>query len=497
MKELFRYLEMIYERRTLFVLTTILATVVFICGSYLLPRKYEADSTVFIEKSVINNLVKGLAITPDMDDRIRVLKYALLSRGLITRVLKDLDMDTLHPDVEDFQELVSNLQGRTKIEVKGKDLFTVSLVDRNPKFAQQYVNRLVSAYVEENLSGKREETYGANRFLQDQLTHFKKKLDTAEDAIIAFRKKQGIFLSQDEAGSLADLKDYQKQIEQIGIQLNTLKARKTKLGGQMRSLEPTIAVFSEKQRDDRISFLEARLQQLLLTYTENYPDVVRLKAEMEDLKARNANGVASKPVKSEMMVSNPVYQDVQQKMLAIEAEIGALTSHRKSLRKIIADRKAALQNVPVSRKKLAVLTQERDSYRKIYQELLLRLGQAEVSKQMEIGDKATTFRIVDPAYLPTRPIFPNRIKMIFLAVCAAIGVGAGLVILLESLKGAVRSADELTLAGLSIIGVIPVIVDSESQAALVRGNRMLGMVVVLYSAGIATVLACEMFLPRG
>lgn len=497
MKELFRYLQMVSERRTLFVISAFVATIVLISGSYLLPKKYSADSTVFIEKSVINHLVKGLAITPDMDDQLRVLKYALLSRGLITRVLKELDMDTIHTDEKSLQSLVSNLQKRTRINVKGKDLFTVSITDPVPQFAQNFINTLVRTYVEENLSGKREETYGANRFLNEQLTHFKEKLDAAEDAIIAFRKEQGIFLSQDDASNLADLKEYQQQIENIGIALNTNRAKRSKLAAQLNKLEPTIAVFSEKQRGDRIKYLEATLQKMLLTYTENYPDVVMLKSELEGLKKEESQPDTAFSNDSEMMVGNPVYQDVQQKMFDLEAEIGALTSQRKSLKAIMKERKQTLQNVPVSNKKLAVLTQERDSYRKIYQELLLRQGQAEVSKQMEISDKATTFRIVDPAYFPTRPVFPNLPRMILLSAIAGIGLGAGLVILIESMKGSIRSVDELTLAELPILGVIPAIIDNASSLAMKRRDLALGFVVVLYGSGIAGLLAYEIIFKTG
>jgi len=494
MKDILRYLLILKERRGLFLITAILMSLLFIGGSYLLPKKFRADSTVFIEKSVINNLVKGLAITPEVDDQLRVLKYALLSRGLITQVLQDLDMDTIHTDEADLQALVSDLQQRTSIQVKGKELFKVSITDSDPKFAQNYINTLVNSYVEGNLSGKREETYGANRFLNDQLTHFKKKLDEAEDAIIAFRKEKGIFLSQDDSGNLADLKAYQKQIEEIGITLNTLKAKKKKLTAQLTQLEPTIAIFSEKQRDDRIKYLDATLQTMLLTYTENYPDVIQLKSELESLRKRAAQPVEEGSFSDEMMVANPVYQDVQQKMLDLDAEIGALSSQRKSLEDILEQRKSALQNVPLNQKQLAVLSQERDSYRKIYQELLLRLGQAEVSKQMEISDKTTTFRIVDPAYLPIWPVFPNMPRMILMSIVAGIGVGAGLVLLLEQMKGSLRSVEDLVLSGLPVIGVIPVIVDSAAKVAVRRKDFALIALTIVYCGGVMSLLVFELIL---
>ena len=46
-----------------------------IFSNYVLPRKYEAKSTVYIEKNVISESVKGITVTPSMEDTIKVLTY--------------------------------------------------------------------------------------------------------------------------------------------------------------------------------------------------------------------------------------------------------------------------------------------------------------------------------------------------------------------------------------------------------------------------------------
>ena len=65
--------------------------------------------------------------------------------------------------------------------------------DPDPEFAKNYINALVGAYVEENLAAKREESFGASRFISEQVTFYKNKLDAIEDEINQFRKKTGIF----------------------------------------------------------------------------------------------------------------------------------------------------------------------------------------------------------------------------------------------------------------------------------------------------------------
>ncbi|MBE0501232.1 MAG: chain length-determining protein, partial [Desulfuromonadales bacterium] len=224
LQEFIRYLNLIYKRRYLFISVSLLVMTMMLAWSYTRPKLYEAASTVFIESNVINNLVEGIAVTPDMDERIGVLRYALLSRGLLTRVLEKLGHPVISGEDNKVEPFVNGLIKRINIEVKKNELFIVSIVDSDPNFAQDFINMLVSTYVEESLSGTRAETYGAKRFLDEQIDFFREKLEKTEDAIIDFRKNQGIFVTINEDSIISDLRQYQREVEELNISLATLTA---------------------------------------------------------------------------------------------------------------------------------------------------------------------------------------------------------------------------------------------------------------------------------
>lgn len=491
--ELFRYLRVVYKQRHLAIGLALLVASVVIGGSYFLPRQYKADSTVFIEKNVISSLVQGIAVTPDMQDRIRVLRYALLSRDLISKVLSELDVDTTVDDSQALQTLISSLQKRTEISVsRGEDLFTVSLTDQDPAFAQNFVNKLVRKYVEENISAKRDETYGANRFLDEQLVLFKQKLDAAETAIIEFRRKEGVYLSIDESTTLADIRQYQQQLEALSLENSTLQARKHQLSQQLRSLDPTVALFSEQQVNDRLPALETRLRQLLLSYTENYPEVVKLKAEIAAL--RNRGAVAGEEESGTRMTGvNPLYQDAQQRIFQVEAEISSLAARKARLLELSAAKEKELQNIPEHAKKLNMLVQERDSVQRVYEDLLLRLGQSEVSKQMEISDKTTTFRIVDPAVFPRKPVSPNMVRMILLGIAAGLGAGIGIAVLLDMLSASVKDESQLQELGFEVLAVIPHITNPKEEQRWRRLDRLVYSTAGVWGLGFCGLLGYELF----
>ncbi len=477
LSELYRYLKIVYRRRRLAIGLAILVATALIAASYRMPRQYRADSTVFIEKNVISSLVQGIAVTPDMQDRIRVLRYALLSRDLISKVLGEMDMDVQVGDPRALQALISSLQKRTEINVsRGEDLFTVSITDRDPLFAQSFINKLVRKYLDENISAKRDETYGANRFLDEQLVLFKQKLDEAENAIIDFRRQQGVYLSVDENATLQQLRQYQQQIETLSLEMATLQARKARLSEQLRGLQPTVSLFSEQAAGDRLRILENRLRQLLLSYTENYPEVVKVKAEIAALRSRGQEE-AEADGGTRMTGVNPLHQDAQQKVLEVEAELSSMGARKARLQELLSAKERELQEIPENAKQLNVLIQERDSVKKIYESLLLRMGQSEVSKQMEIGDKTTTFRIVDPAILPRKPVSPNMPRMILLGLVAGLAAGIGSVLLLDMLNSTVKDSRQLQELGIDVLAVIP---HMDNPAELRRRRRIDRLV---YSAG--------------
>jgi polysaccharide chain length determinant protein (PEP-CTERM system associated) len=257
---------------------------------------------------------------------------------------------------------------------------------------------------------------------------------------------------------------------------------------------PKVAVFGEGNKEDRIIQLERKIGQLLLTYTENYPEVIRLKAELEILKGQKGQegtGWKSSAGEVAMSTTNPMHLELRQGLYEIEAEISSLAARRAQLVGAAEAKRLELQMAPENKKSLAALEQERDSNRLVYEQLLQRRGQAEVTKQMEIGDKTTTFRIIDPAVLPSRPVSPDMVRMILLAIAVGLGVGAGLVMLLENINASVFQVQQLRELGVEVCAIIPSMVDPTLVAQDRRRNLVAFGASGLYFSGILCLLVFE------
>ena len=462
-----RYLRLVSKKKYLFVILALLIMTGVVVTSYLLPERYEAKCTVFIEKSVISDLVKGIAISPSFEDKIRVLAYAMKSRTLLVKVLDDLDLNVNGQNNGQLEKMLREFQENTDVRLKDKEgLFTITFNSENPRIARDYVNALVRRYIEENITSKREESYGATSFLGEQISTIKAKLEESETIVNNYKRENGSTLAQDEGSLLAAIGDAQQKIDEITIKRHQLES----LQGLTRRNDPL---------KGKLAGLQKKQQELGLVYTDNHPEMVDTKNEIAAVKQLIKSGGSAR---SEYVDTSSL------EMERISMELSSLRAAESNQRRFIAAKQALLRSIPAAKTGLEELEREKNSQKMLYEQLMVRHGQSEVAKQMEVQDKATTFRIVDPAVLPTKPYSPQRIKIILLGIVGGVVASFALLLLLDQLDNSVRNVQSLKSLGVPVLAVVPTIENPlEVEAARKRDYWFYGVAAACFMLIMATV----------
>ncbi len=471
-----KYWALLLKRRKLFLLVALVVISVGILLGLRTPPRYEASSTVFIERSVINDLVRGIAVTQSIENRLRVLAHALSSRNLLLGVIHDLELDLKYEQPEEIQALVEKFRRNTEVRVTERDLFIIRYVDTDPELAMRYVNALVQRYISDNIYANRQDSYGANRFIQEQVAFFKQKIEEAEAKLTKFRQEADFSVVQDEAVIFNEIRTLQAALEDMQIRGNELAARKALL--QRGSVGGAAA-----GDDAGLAALKRRREQLLLFYTENYPEVRLVDAEIERAREQlKAGGGENLFVTSEERALE---------IGMLEIELAGLTEKQRQMQRTLEERRSLQAMIPEKVKQLRELERERNTFTNTYEQLVTRYGSSEVSKQMEIQDKADTFRVVDPAILPKVPIGPNRVQMILLSLAAGISAGFGLLLAIDYFDTRVKDLDSVQDLGVPVLAVIPQFTTREERLRQRKANLALTALVSVYLLGVLLLLVLE------
>jgi succinoglycan biosynthesis transport protein ExoP len=445
----------------------------FTWGSFLLPKTYEASSTVSMDKdTVLKPLMQGVGVSGTIEGRLGDLRSEITSRSLIEKVIKKLGFAANDKDPGRYDALMEGIKQNMDITVKGNDretnLFNISYRGTDPEKVTDIVNTAVGVYIDEKMLSRRTDTSEAYDFIQNQLQEYKNKLEESDRKIREFKEKNPNLVPQSETTLLTRLESQQSAKIETDIRLKELLRKKDNLQKQLAGeKELTVAfVTREGSPQARLSYLNNQLMLLSAKYTENYPEVIKIKSEIEELKkqitqAKNSHVEGSG---SETSAMNPIYQQLREDLAKTDAEIESLKARATELSRQQQDIQRIFGRMPREQEEWTKIQRDRNAYQQVYDELLQKLQNAKVSKELEFSDKGERFSIVDAATIPLYPVKPNRINMILFGIFFGMASGIGAVFGLEHFDRSFKDEDsiEATLK-VPVLGAIPQIVTEDDK----------------------------------
>jgi polysaccharide biosynthesis transport protein len=170
-------------------------------------------------------------------------------------------------------------------------------------------------------------------------------------------------------------------------------------------------------------------------YTERHPDLRKLKEQIArtektrdaliaDLAAKSATATddTTKAHSASALAPNSPLVQLQGQLQGNQSEIANRERAIAGLKASIGEYQARLNQEPVREQQLADLTRGYEQSKANYDELLKKKNQSEMATSMERLQQGERFRVLDPAGLPLKPDFPNRLKF------CGMGLGVGLML---------------------------------------------------------------------
>jgi succinoglycan biosynthesis transport protein ExoP len=442
-----------------------------------LPNLYRSTATVLVDRQQIPEAFIRSTVTSALETRLHSISQEILSRSrleaLITRFGLYGELRASLP----FEEIIRRMRKDIKLELKSAEVrglheatvaFTISYQGSDSGTVTLVTNTLASFYIEENLKARERQAAGTAEFLKVQLGETKKQLDEQEQRVSEFKRRHLGELPQQMETNLATLERLHAQLRlNADNQLRAVERRQA-LSSQLAEADsllsapavaPGGAAAPPETAEARLAHVKRELTRLRMQFSEKYPDVALLTAEVTALEREVAAAESQKPTtedKPAAPTSGPLTPYVLRLKEALregEAEIKILKSEDKRLREGIASYQARVENVPRREQEFRELSRDYDSTRELYLSLLKRSEEAQLAESMEQRQKGEQFRVLDPAVPNTEPAAPNRVRLLLLGLVGSLALAVGAVALAEHVDTSFHTINELRA-----FSVVPVLV---------------------------------------
>lgn len=443
-----------------------IALFTLLAGLFLVPQKYEASTTIIAQDSgIIQPLLEGRAVATGVTDRAGIARQVIFGRRVMDAVVRAGGwMDgNLSPVQKD--RLIEQIRERIQIAGPRENLVQITYHDSDPGRAFRVTNLLGDLLIKETLATKERESRDAYEFIESRVEDYHKKLIDAERNLQAYRSANADAQPGSATDSTTRIGALRSHVEDARMELMEQQSRAAALAGQVSGESAVTAV---QTRDSlyrgQLIDLQAQLDTLLLSYTEQYPDVVRIRHQIADIQAamraesQRASTQDRRPGSApfESAQLNPMYNELRSRLAETRHELAGTRSRMAAAEALLGQELGRSRRIAASESALAELTRDYEVNRDIYQDLLRRRENARVSMELDREQRGLTMRVQDPAVMPVRPSGLRFLHIAIAGLAVAIAVPIALLFALVRLDPRVRSTHQIERSTpYPILAVVP------------------------------------------
>ncbi len=340
------------------------------------------------------------------------------------------------------------LRKRLRVDpVKESRLATVKLEDADPDRAQRLLTAVVETYVALNLEDVHASTSQAVEWLQGQLDHLKRDLESSEMALHEYKEAKNILsVALDDQSNLLreEMKALNDALTQVRLKREEISARRAELA-KVRGDDPTLLpshelLASTVLQEERRSYVEALRERdgfLRSGKGRNHPDVAGAQAKVDITR------------EATMAEIRNIQGALDRDLAVISRQEGGLSGLFEAARRRAFD--LNLLEIEYNR-----LHRAKDNNEKLYSMVLERTKESELTQMLRFNN----IHVVDTPLRPEEPIRPQVPLNIGAGVFVGLLLGVGAALGRTMIDRSVKTPDDVEKeVGVTFIGLLPEIGD--------------------------------------
>jgi polysaccharide biosynthesis transport protein len=563
-KSLSEYLAALRRGRLPLLLVFLLILGVAAVVALTLPPVYRSTATILIKEQEIPQELVRSTVTSFADERIQVISQQVMTRAtllamvdryglygnarqretseeILDRMRRDIKLTPISADVTDR---------RSGSQVKSTIAFSVSYESEVPANAQKIANELTTLFLNENVKNRQQKAAETTSFLDEELARVSEHISELEKRLADFKQRNQGRLPDASLSNQVGAERARTEIERLERDITFMEERKFALQAQLAETKPTaplvggtvlepsdrllalqtqlsslVGIYSEEHpdlkrvrreianlkvetgaqgdgadREAKAADLRAQLSALRQKYSDDHPDVIRVKRMLASTEgtARADDAASAAPAgepRPARRADNPVYLNLKSQIETATASLQSMRTERKALQARQQQLDVRLSQAPEVEREYMELVRDFDSSRARFRELRDKQMQAQVAEQLERGRKAERFTLIEPPIFPEKPTRPNRAVILLMGAVLAVIGGFCAVAIREALDQTVHSPREVVRAlQVPVLAVLPM----QPSARRLRRRalrRWLALSTLLLAGGAALAALHSYYMP--
>src|SRR6516164_5559115 len=313
-------------------------------ASAFVPTKYESTARVYLNADpLLTPLLRGLAADTDPGRHLDFMQRTLLSRPNLEQLIRLTDLDTGIQTPAEKEALLKRLASDISVAPITLNLLALSYRDNDPVLAKNIVQSLLTIFAEKMAGSSRAEMDSAQRFLDDEIASYrdqlraaeKRRADLAEKYPDIVRSRTPDAPGGDDNGNR--LEQAHASVAQLKLELADATSRRDAIQKELASVPATLSVDHAPQVivngghlppiEERLQDLRKNLDNLLLKYTEQHPDVKAARQAIAQVQAeatKSPGGGVAGNAANKGQIANGAYDQIKVKLVEAEAAVAAV-----------------------------------------------------------------------------------------------------------------------------------------------------------------------------
>jgi polysaccharide chain length determinant protein (PEP-CTERM system associated) len=452
----------------------------------LLPPKYTSQALVLIQPPTVSPNIVEPVDTVDLTQRLASLRQQILSRTRLEPIIRKLNLFPADIDRTSMDQLVARLQDEIEVSPvqpmaqTGNSLpgFYVNVTMSSARTAQAVCNAVTSMFIEESLKLQNQRSAETTDFLSQQLADAKSDLDAKDAKLAAFKMRYFGSLPDDEQTNMNILGSLSNQLDAATQAVSRAEQDKsfaqTMLNQQLATWQAAQTSEDPQTMQQQLVALQTKLANLQTQYTDNYPDVIRTKADIAAMEKRLAAADATAaPVNAPTTLIEPA--QIIQLRAQIKADNQTIKDKNKEqqdLKREISLYQTRVQSSPVIEQQYKELTRGYQTALEAYNDLLRKREASVMSQELNSQQEGELFSLLDPANLPDSPSFPKLYQFALGGLAAGLTLGLVTTFLIEMKDTSMRTERDVEFAlRLPVLAMIPAVQPGSGKLQVAIGKN--------------------------